>query len=256
MKSNVFDPKRFGLLLRKECRANHRTLLIVMALVVAFLLFSANVYADDPDDGAAWFNKTWYPVILFLGGFLFTSVSFQEFVGDAQRQFYLNLPASNLEKFAGKWLITAGVFPIAYTLLYQILSLLIGAWVKHLYNFEFEILPLFGAFQRGYLQLYIVLQSIFLIGAIVFHRYAIVKTSFGLLLIGLALLASFYGCVRLLFPEYFDGFEVINPGPQLKEGFNDWIAGPFWTALQYAFYLLLWPVMLLIGYFKLKEKEV
>ena len=117
-------------------------------------------------------------------------------------------------------------------------------------------LSLFGDFQRSHIRLYMVLQSAFLIGAIVFQRYSIVKTSFSLMITGIGLLAFLFLCVRLLFSEYFDGFEMVGPGPQPKKGFDLWIEDTLWTAVQYAFYLLLWPTLLLIGYFKLKEKEV
>ncbi len=256
MKSNIFDPKRFGLLLRKEWRDNHRTLLIIVALVIAFLLLNALVYSDDPDNGPQWFNRIWYPIILYFGGFLFTSVSFHELVADAQRQFYLTLPASNLEKFASKWVVTAIFFPIAYTLLYQLVALAIGVVVKAYSGYEFEQLALFGDFQRLHIQMYIVIQSAFLIGAVVFQRYSIVKTSFSLMLVGMSLLAFLYLCVRVLFSEYFNGFEFAGPGPQPKEGFDLWLTDSLWPVVKYSFYILLWPVLLLIGYFKLKEKEV
>lgn len=257
MKSNIFDPKRFGLLLRKEWRADHRTLLIIVALVITFLLLNALVYSDDPDNGPQWFNRIWYPVILYLGGFLFTSLSFHELVADAQRQFYLTLPASNLEKFASKWVVTAIFFPIAYTLLYQVVALGIGVAAKYYSGgYELEQLSLFGDFQRFHIRLFMVFQSVFLLGAVVFQRYSIVKTTFSLMIVGVGLLVFLYLCLRLVCPEYFNGFAMVEPGPQPKEGFDLWIEDTLWTAVQYAFYLLIWPTLLLIGYFKLKEKEV
>lgn len=254
--NNIFHPRRLFLLLREELFFGRRNSL-VFAGATGLLLVLIFIFNATSNDGWQDFHQTWFTILLYAGGFLFTSVAFSHFANKTSRQFHLALPASTLEKFTSKWLISAILYPIAIICIYQLY-----AWGLELFtdNYVGVKIDPFTPFNKEYsllIRIYIVLQSIFLLGATVFHRYSIFKTLFSLAVIGLFLALFTFICMRLVFAEYWTGPFTPGPeGPMPSEAFIAWIEGPFTTTMLNVFWWVLAPVVLVIGFLKLKEKEV
>ena len=249
--NNIFHPTRFFLLLKEEITTRYRTSLIALGAATIVLVFFALMPQDED------FHEIWFPILLFAGGFIFTSISFSKLKNKPSRQFYLQLPGSHFEKFSTKWLLTAIVYPAVLIVFYQVY-----AWVlQGLSSPEMELFTMnaFEPFSEDnvfYLKLYLVLQTIFLVGAVAFNRFAIFKTLFTLFVAGLAIGLVAFIAIRLGFAEYWQGFETVGPGPELNEGFQNWVEHSFAKIMENLFWWGLAPVALIIGFLKLKEKEV
>lgn len=248
--NNLFHPTRFFLLLKEEFTTKYRTALIALGAVVIATIFFATILEQE-------LHENWFPTLLLGGGFVFSSMAFNNWVTKPGRQFYLHLPASQLEKFTSKWLVTAIIFPLVIIALYQLIVNFMLS-IKYEGGNYFSITPfeLFHPDNWILVKVYVVLQTIFLLGAVAFNRYAFLKTLFTLFVIGVTLAIFTFICVRLTFAEYWSGFEPIGYGPKLNQGFQDWVEGPFTDTIEKLFWWVLGPLALVIGFIKLKEKEV
>lgn len=253
MNNQTFDLRRFSLLLKKELWTGNKKPLIVAGAVFGFLiLFAWSMTASN--NGYEFLNFNLFPIVLFGGGFIFTSVAFYEFNDKTGTHHYLSLPASHFEKFLSKWLITAILFPIAIVLLYW-------GYVKcadGLYHYYTEKSMTTWFINNWwtffFLKIYLVVQSIFLVGAIAFQKYTFFKTSvttfLSILFFGILCMISF----RLLFAAFFDGFEPVGY-MDTNHATRDFVQGTMLKWAEYALWFLVPPIMWAAGYFKLKEKE-
>lgn len=254
--NQIFSVPRFLNLFREETASGYKIPIIVASVVFVFLtlIFIANA-ADNDNTG---FHEVWYGILLLAGGFYFTSTSFNELNRKEERMNYLSMPASIFEKFSIKLLFTSLGYLIVVTLLYWIFSQVIDLITQRYFNFSF--LP-FTPTQGGYLlfiKLYLVLQSIFILGAATFNRFAFFKTLFSVALLGFGLIVFGWLIFRIIFAEYFETLfkPINNTGVMPSMGVRDFMQYTAWPILQFVFWYLLAPVMWIVAYFKLKEREV
>lgn len=253
--NNIFHPRRFFLLLKEELFFGHRTSLFAAgaALLTLMLIAIANTTQDN-----TWidFHNTWFPITLLGGGFVFSSIAFNQLNTKPSKQFYLSLPASTLEKFSVKWLITALFYPTALVVIYQVFAWLITMYAQSLSFAEMNAFQPLSAANVKFVKLYIVLQSIFLLGAIAFQKYSIFKTLFTLLLASMFIGLFTFLCVRIVFAEYWSGWQPIGPEPMPNQAFMDWMEFSLTRIMENLFWWVFAPLVLFIGFLKLKEKEV
>lgn len=262
--NNIFDPRRFWLLLKEEIHLDYRRYLLGLGAAFALLavIWWFNGFDINVNDHLAEFHYIWFGIILIGGGAFFTSIAYVPYGEKTSRLFYLNLPASTLEKFASKWFITAILYPLAIWLFYLVFSWVVNAvYMAYTGGTPFTALPAFGYKTWLFIRIYIVVQSLFLLGAVIFHRFAIFKTGFSLLLLGITLGLFTFICFRLIFPEVFDGLLSVGPySPnqvyEPSESFKTFVETRMEDILTYLFWIVPAPVLLIIGYYKLKEKEV
>ena len=253
--NNIFHPRRFFLLLKEELFFGHRTSLFAAgaALLTLMLIAIANTAQDN-----TWldFHNNWFPITLLGGGFVFSSIAFNQLNSKPGRQFYLSLPASTLEKFSVKWLITALFYPIALVLLYQVFAWLITMYAQSFNMMEMDAFQPLSAANVKFVKLYIVLQSIFLLGAIAFQKYSAFKTMSIVLLASMFIGFFTFLCIRIVFAEYWNGWEPTGPGPMPNQAFQDWMEFTLAPMMENLFWWVFAPFVLFIGFLKLKEKEV
>ncbi len=204
-----WSPRRFGQLLLRELVTGYRSLLIAMAavgaaLIVISLLTSlgmmvsgANVRMSGGDFYLGFFQN-----LLFIGGFVVTSLAFREIGQNGGGIFYLTLPGSIFEKFTTKLLVTAVGFGVGVTLFFSLaaaaaegLSLLVFGVGHGFFN------PLDARVLHDVL-IYIPAQSVVLLGSIWFRKLALVRTAFWVMIFALA--AGIIGVVAariFLFPH-------------------------------------------------------
>ena|SRR3990167_593642 len=138
-------------------------------------------------------NMTVYFFVLYSVGFVSASRAFTEMHDKEKACHYLTLPCSNLERFLSKWLLSGVFFPIAITLIFFLLSNLNVIANRVLYH---NVISVFDITQLSlWIQIgkYIILQSVFLLGAAYFYKNAFAKTT---LVIGGCLLIL--GCIFAL----------------------------------------------------------
>jgi hypothetical protein len=172
--NKYFNIKRFGLLLRKDFYTHYKTYLIALGAIFS-ILFIINI--SSIVSYHSWnFNSVFYPLTLFISGFIFTSISFRDLDRDESRISFLTLPASVLEKFMSKLLITSIGYVIVSLALFFIFS--VAAFLISHLIFGYSH-PVFNPLSKDIghcIILYMIMQSAFLSGAVYFRGNAFFKT--------------------------------------------------------------------------------
>ena len=255
--NNTFDFNRFSLLLKKELWLGNKKPLIVAGAVFGFLILLAllQIHVMDGYEGMNW---NMFPLVIFFGGFIFTSIIFTEFNEKTGTHHYLSLPASTFEKFLSKWLITAIIFPIIAALLFWIYSKIGDTiFLNHVEETNYTPWKITDWWSIFFLKLYFVLQSIYLIGAIAFQKYTFFKTSLTVWLVCIISAVIFVVLFRIVFNEFFE--TLFQPRTDIMWTTSDQVShfmeNTFQPILINACWFLVAPIMWTVGFFKLKEKE-
>ena len=168
------------------------------------------------------------------------------------------IPASVFEKFTMKLLMTTVVWTTGITLLYWLFANVTGYFAN--YYFGYSFIP-FDPFENPnwlIIKLYLVIQSVFILGAAYFNRFTFFKTSFSvvILALGIAFLTLLF--FRIIFASYFDSlFEPMENIMMVpNQAFQDFAQYTLWPLVQNVFWYVLAPLLWVVAYFKLKEREV
>ena len=262
----TLNPRRLGLLLKKEVLFENKKLLIGLGgvfILLTFFIFLS--YADGGNTGDKFYvHDFWYKLILIGGGLIYTSTIFNELNDKLERASYLSIPASHLEKFTSKWLQTFIGFPIVFTIIYLIFS-----WIIYLLSgafFESKIMPLelFSSSTDGHsnyiwvtIKSYLAAQSLFLLAAIAFRKFEFFKLL--IVMFGLFIGFSFFAAIlfRIIFADFFTGGMMANETISIMphESMEDFIEGPFVKLLNIIVSFGLPIFFWFVGYLKLTEKE-
>ena len=248
---NYFDLSRFWLLLKMELFRSRKGLLLTLVIIFGLLFFAGllltcaiekkRIFDEHPSN---------YPFHLMIGGFILSSLAYNDLSNTLKRYRYLTLPASTFEKFLCMWLLTSvgwiGLFTTTYTI-YTIFANAIGSVVFS--DRTFMAFDPFGKFVWNTMRSYFVLQGIFLVGAAYFKGYVFPKTLFALIL--------FFSVAALL--GYFimgDEFYSHDCGTGKCEVLHEIISHNASIIIQWIFWWVLAPVCWLNIYLGLKEQEV
>lgn len=201
---------RFLLVLRRDFLESKKSLLIysiticsilfVLEMIGAIITHVTGIVTQENQ----YLNL--YPGFLFLGGCITTSVFFAHDMFSKEGQHnWLLLPATQGEKFLSKALLTAIAYPLVITALFALSSLVIESITLLLFKDRFWIFNPFTKEVGSQMLNYVVLQSIFLLGATFFRKAHFVKTVLALIIIAimLGIIGSLF--VRIIFAPYFDG---------------------------------------------------
>jgi len=245
----LFNPSRLWLLLKKDVIENYRIigLIILSAIVIAILALFGNPERD--------FYGEFFPAAILVAGFIFASMSFNELHSKDQRHVYLSLPASNLEKFLSKLFLSTIGFASALTLMYWIFSLLISPLATYILGTEFDAFNPFIGNAWLSIRLFLILQSIFLLGSVYFNHYAFVKTNGALLVFAIVSVAILYLLARIILAQYFEGW-VFRPRNVVPSTYMEIFMEDKGTRIaKFLLWFVLAPFMWVVAYFKLKERE-
>ena len=265
----VFSPRRLFLLLKRDFVHGYRGVLIAMAAVGGLMLLISLVSMLGRPGGD--FYMPFYVGLLVLGGLISTSSAFRELHQPASGPFYLTLPGTMVEKLVSKLLVSSLGFAAA-TLLFMggisALSELINRAV-------------FGAGHRWFnpvavenlhiAALYLVFQSIYLLGSIWFHKVAFLKTVLAQSIIGIGIFIIAMVILRVVLGNLFMR-AGLSPGPGMGQMFSRNFgqftingqssaalaqgAQVFGTIARVCFWALLAPFCWVAAYFRLRETEV
>ncbi|MCK5155259.1 MAG: hypothetical protein KAQ69_02425 [Spirochaetales bacterium] len=258
-------------LLRKDILESRKGMMIyALTLFLIMLLPSllTHIFDDPSSSNLATFYSSYFINFLFIGGFIITSLSFREdLYGKATQHNWLMLPASPLEKLSVKVLYSALLYPVVLLLFITASSLVIESINGMIFGRHF---PFFNPVQGSYWKLiaiYIVTQSIFLLGAAYFRKASFIKTVLMLnvlvLVIGLISLLV----VRILFREYFEALSGMVFGPDIffnnlqfrfssPESLNSIVeVKVFETIGKVLFWVFLAPFCWVVSYFRVREVQ-
>ncbi|MDP4274057.1 MAG: hypothetical protein Q8907_07250 [Bacteroidota bacterium] len=243
---------RLLLLMKRKLVENAKGLGILAAVVFGSLMLISLMVAYRHGSMVNMI-ETYFPLELIVVGFSITSLSFNELNDKGNRCFYLMLPASSLEKLLSVFLLTSIFYVIANVVLYSFFAYItsIIAWsafgipVFHFNPFSYEHIQEIGT--------YFVCQSVFLLGAVMFRRHALLKTALSILL--LILFIGFFSALVFKMAFYSElhhgisNFFIFNNSMHMGT-YN--FKGKF---LEFIFRFIMAPFFWVVSYFQLKEKE-
>jgi hypothetical protein len=276
--SGVFNGRRFSRLLLRDLAYGYRGLLVAMAAVaggiivfsaIGALIMSARGVPEGTVQGNGYFG--FFQGLLFLGGFIATSLAFREVWQNGSGIAYLTLPGSVLEKFVVKLLMTSVGFALG-TLVFMSA---VGAASEALDRLVFGVgRGFFDPFTPAVLQAvarYLVLQSFFLLGSIWFRKLAFVRTVLWMVLFGIALAILMFIALRIGLASHLGAaagggsmrlgrwsFNLNGMGFQdlFKPGTRGYSGAMAFKVAAEALFVALAPAAWVAAYFRLGEAEV
>lgn len=265
MKANQqLDPGRVISLLRLDFVNRKRFYLIGLGAIVILYTFFLFLFQADGDPRDIEFHHNFFPLGLLLLGCYFSSKAFDELNNPLEKQTYLNLPASTLEKFTSKWIITVIIFPIAFLLMWIILSNSIALIIDRIIGVSSLGFNPMDSVVFLFLKLYVAIQGIYLIAAVLFSKYELLKITLASMALNLITAFIIVFLFRIIFYDYFDGFVMVGPkgsgdfnvSASVQEPFHSYVEETIPRILRYLLFIGVPILSWVVAYFKLKEKEL
>jgi hypothetical protein len=203
-----FSPIRLFLLIQRDFLTHYRTIAIFTAAIAGFVIFTSTLSSAAQSGNN--FHQVLFFLILYIGGFIFTSRAFRELFSSQKSYTYLTLPGSTLEKFVARLLLTSLIFTLGTLAVYLAIAavseginkLLIGNTHQFLDPFSKKFLVAAAA--------YLVIQGVFLAGAVFFRKNAFIKTILSLMVLSILLLIIALIVARIVSPGYFGNIPRTN----------------------------------------------
>ena len=279
LKNGFWSTRRFGRLMLREVATSYRALLIAMAavagtVIVLSALTALGLVAVNPGarPGTEGFYLGYFINLLFLGGFIVTSLSFREVWQNGGGIFYLTLPGSMFEKALSKLLMTSVGFGLGSLIFMTAVAAVSESIDTLVFGFGHGMFNPFDPSALLNLGRYLLLQSVFLLGSIWFRKLAFVRTVLWIAIFaaGIAIVLAVVG--RISFSNHmvwntvqasgarFGGWSFNFGGQNLPQIFAPGTAAygrlmVFKTIADVGCYALA-PVAWLATYFRLHETEV
>ncbi len=217
-------------------------------LVMLFLLASLKSAPQG-------FFTPWYYIILFVGGYIAASNAFQDIHEKNRNYEFFMLPASMGEKFLSRLIMYGFLFP-----LYAYLLIFVTSAAASLFHGIFfgSLTPLFhpgGQWLFRIIWIFVVTQSVFLLGSLYFSNHAFFKTSIVLTVVQLLVFLIILAMLRLVFHNLFQNPVNFQFSPFNQEDLID-LAGNYFRVLKFVFLYLTAPFLWVLSLLKLEESEV
>ena len=262
MKTNNFSFNRIGMLYRHSWLLNSKKLSIIGGgLAVLIAIFYTIIHlATMPDLERNVIDKFFHLIVfvnvLMIAGILWNGIAFPYLRTKEGTMSYLMLPSSTLEKYAFEFLnrivLFLIVFPAGYMIIVNTISSIFHSYYPGYEHYQFTLSMLFPEFLTAKEYILVISVGLFCFiipytGATIFRKLPLLKT-----LIIVFILIAFFSLYIYLIAE--------------KAGLNNyqpidnrvlWISNEEDLKLTAILGFNLGSmVLLLIGYYKLKEKEV
>lgn len=264
-RNTIFTGGRFYNLLRYEVTGKWLSTLITGGAVAGVLLI-INIASCGTADH--WdLHSIFYPLTLLLSGLIYASYSFSVLGDRLMGPVYLVLPASQFEKYLGKFLLsTVGI--LVFTTAGYLLVSLAGSGISSLaFGRAHRIFNPFDLKYVQFLRLFLVNHAVLFFGSVYFRRHAIFKTFLSLFILAVALSIVATVLTRIIFLDHFQGL-TFRPKPGYENGIvfgsgiepgTDQVVDSFLnTSLQIvkiAYWWCLAPFFWILGFIRLRETE-
>jgi hypothetical protein len=220
-----FKPRRFAQLLLRDLAGGYRSLLVAMAAVAGTVILVSGLtvlarHLTGQHVGVSDYHYNLFAELLFIGGFIVSSLAFREIRQNGGGIFYLTLPASAIEKYASKLLATSVGYALGCVVFYTAASAASEGINRLLFGFGNAF---FNPFTRGVLEVlgfYLVSQSVFLLGSIWWRKLAFVKTVLTIQAVAVGVATVMYVTTRIVFHRYATNLN------------DEWYAIPGWQPLM------------------------
>lgn len=251
--NNIFSFKRLLLLMRRQIFSGGKSLLIAFGGVAGTLLVISLLVAYFNPSGLSGMVSLYF-VVMFIGGYIFTSNVYNE-LHQVQRSFsYLTLPVSLTERLVSGWLMT-GVLYAAASLLTMILIGMVGNLVMTILN---KTTPFGWIISAGTIKItgiYLVTHIVFLLGAAYFRKNNFLKTLLALFLFNLVL-NVFAGLVGWGLFRGLAGDAILMEEQFMFTPLEHFVTITLPAVFKIIFWYLTIPFFLVTTWFSLKERQV
>jgi hypothetical protein len=226
-------------------------IVVMTGILVVWLGFHTLMNKSPIPPEIQW---VFYWMFLLAFGTIFVSNLFEAFGNRKKSIITLILPASHLEKFLVGWTYSVIILPIIYTACYY----LADVFTLSLKSGDAELFNVFSTDPRtSFLcRVYLLLNSIALLGAIYFEKFHFIKIAFAFFIAIVLILAINNQVIKSLIPS------VIEDGPfyktRVREGegsFEIILAKSSQNIYDWLVYGLCIPFWM-AAYYKIKEKQV
>lgn len=265
MKQNkYFSTQRFVRLFKNDLFINQKTYLFApVGLLIAIYIFS--LLGMRNSNPAYIQNAVYLPNFMFylLGIIALLSTSFPALKDQIKTTNYLLLPGSTIEKYLLQFVVRIAIFiPLALAIFWigthlakaslflnpesgfdpsKIPDFYFSDLFKHVPSFRDKLVIVASIFSFA---------TVLFAGSAYFNRFALVKTAIVVAVVSFLVILTFVTFSHIFYPTETHGFDMKLKIYEIAEDINN---------LQLAAYLLgclSWIFFLVLGYFKLKEKEV
>lgn len=263
MMNNTFSLNRASRIAVKLLRENWREyvmMLSIMAvtLIIVFLWLgisqSESICEADPAPNDEVGTGL---VFIFLFGTISASMVFSGMSTPASRLSTIMTPASQLEKYLVRWVIFVPAFLIVYVLFFLLADVVRFAVVSAIFTPEHYSPETVGLSTIYYdlddktnfilawiMMLYMVMTSLFTLGAIIWQKKSYLKTAFAIVVIGMVY--GFIGCqASRLAPSFDPSAPFIYSSDEKGLSYFICFVGMAIAAVNYV-----------IAYFRFKENEI
>ena len=264
--NNTFDFNRFSLLVKRQWVENKK-LFLMASFGVAGILAILNALIMTWESGII--NEVaryvFFNLSLFLSGSIFANYVFKDISDKNSSTSFLLIPASHFEKFLTGVLYTFILFPLVFLSLHYVVDFgfvsignnikddlkVLGVRNLQLYSYIFNNGDVRKELDRT-IGFWLVIQAFVLMGAAQFEGRTYIKTAF----MGFAIL-FLMGFVIYLSDKFLLG-DIIKEFQ--NKGYSRTLVKPtkdlFDSILGIILIYVLPPILLVVTYFKLKEKQV
>lgn len=253
-RNQTFSLKRFGKYAVTRLEMDYKSLLITAATVSALLILILFIIINL--NHGNWYSSHWDPFILiasFLGGVFYIRKAFPMLRKKEEMLMFFLTPASTLEKYIYEFIEKIGLFILLFPLLLYGVGNLAAEFIINVRSYfghlsEIAPLPLNyssqlfspGASMQIMSALFLLFSLVF-VGTVLFRKYAGIKIA---LVLGLYMLLSF---------KYSQYFAVEN---SLYSVYIQTLELNTRRLVFSATMVMVALIILLYGYFRVKEKEV
>jgi hypothetical protein len=256
--TETFDLRRVALLMRADLYTWYRTLGIVSAAAGGVILLAA-VLLKSGGSAAGQYYFGWFATLLFLAGLIVTSRGFRDLHEKTRNTAFLLLPASSLEKTLARLLMLSIGF-IAYLVVFMTLVamlseaanwLLRNRWETVFQPFEAHVWKLAGHF--------VILQSVFFLGAAWFRSNHLFKTVLAIVVLIAVYIAIVALVGRLLLRSMSNPEFIVTAVENLSFGLYEQhrlifdVAGVF---VELAYFVLLPVLCWTVAWMRVTETQV
>jgi hypothetical protein len=265
MKQNkYFSPQRFVRLFRNDLLINQKAYLYtpIGLLIAVYILSLLGLRNSNPSYVQ---NAVYLPNFIFylLGIISLISTSFPALKDQIKTSNYLLLPGSTIEKYLLQFVVRIVIFiPLALVIFWIGTHLAKASLLPNPERgFDPSKIPYFyfsDLFKNvpSFRDKLVIITSIFSLatllfaGSAYFNRFALVKTAIVVAVVSFLVILTFVCFSHIFYPDETMGFDMKLKIYEITDNINN---------VQLAAYLLgclSWIFFLVLGYFKLKEKEI
>lgn len=247
--NKAFSVTRAWYALRADLVQHSRAVLTGAGSAAALVLVIGVTTARNAHGGAL--HAGLFPLVLAIGGVLFTSSLFTDLHDKPRAHAYLTLPVSTLERWLVRLLLsTIGVAAAAVAGYF--LAALLGAGVSELIWGRSPGVFVPGADAWRAVLSYLVTSSLFLFGAVYFRRWHAFKVVLSVAAAWLALMLLAAALAWLLFPALF---AALDHDPDLTE-IAPHLTGPIVQGAKIFYWAVMAPLFWFLTFLRLREAEV